>query len=155
MSRIKNPKHELYAQELAKGKSQAEAYELAGYAAHESSASRLRSIAKVSARVAELQQRGAERAEITVATITENLVRIAQKAEEQGEPAGLNVAKGAWETAAKLHGLMVDRKHHSGDPDMMPFARIERVIVSPTRAEAVEDSRSALVVAERNRRYNN
>ena len=28
---LKNPRHERYAQELAKGKSQAEAYEAAGY----------------------------------------------------------------------------------------------------------------------------
>jgi hypothetical protein len=49
---------------------------------------------------------------------------------------------------------MIDRKHHSGDPDMMPFHRIERVIVSPNNTEAVEDRRSALVVAQRNERLN-
>jgi hypothetical protein len=152
MPRIKNPKHELFAQELAKGKTADEAYQFAGYKENRGNAATLKANQSIAGRVAELLERSAVRAEITVATITENLVRIAQKAEEQGEPAGLNVAKGAWETAAKLHGLMIDRKHHSGDQD--PFVRIERVIVSPNRPEA-DDARSAQILTDRNRRYNN
>jgi hypothetical protein len=155
MPRIKNPKHELFAQELAKGKTADEAYQLAGYKENRGNAATLKANQSIADRVAELLERSAVRAEITVATITENLVRIAQKAEEQGGPAGLNVAKGAWETAAKLHGLMVDRKHHSGDPELMPFVRIERVIVSPNRSDAAEDFRSGQILTDRNRRYNN
>jgi phage terminase small subunit len=152
MPRIDNPKHELFAQELAKGKSQAEAYELAGYKGDRTAASRLSTNSNVQARVAEIQQRSAVKAEMTIATISEMLLADRALARELGQP---GAAVSADEKLAKLHGLMVDRKHHSGDPELMPFVRIERVIVSPNRPEAAEDPRSAQALTDRNRRYNN
>jgi hypothetical protein len=109
MPALQNPKQERFAQELAKGKSQAEAYAEAGYAPSEPNASRLTRNDKVRARIAELQERGAIRAEITIAGITESLLRIADKAEKLGEAAGLSVAKAAWVDAAKVNGLIIDR----------------------------------------------
>jgi hypothetical protein len=60
-------------------------------------------------RVAELMERAAIRTEISIAGVTESLLRIAEKAEKLGEASGLNVAKSAWMDAAKVNGLIVDR----------------------------------------------
>jgi hypothetical protein len=101
----------LFAQELAKGRSQAEAYQEAGYKPSEQHASRLASNGKVQARVAEIQSRGAVRAEVTVASILAEL-------EEARE-----VAKGALQASpmvaasmgkAKVAGILVDRTEHTG-----------------------------------------
>lgn len=125
MPALENPKHERFAQELAKGKTQAEAYAEAGYKPSEPNASRLTSNDKVKARVAELMNRAAIRAEISIAGVTESLLRIAEKAESLGDASGLNVAKTAWMDAAKVNGLVVDRSQTenvntnyvvSGDP---------------------------------------
>jgi hypothetical protein len=53
-------------------------------------------------------ERAAIRAEISIASITESLLRSAEKAEKLGEASGLNVAKSAWMDAAKVNGLIVD-----------------------------------------------
>lgn len=109
MAVLANPKHERFAQELAKGKTQAEAYVAAGYAYSEPNASRLTSNEKVQARVAEIQERAAIRAEVTLASITENLARIAQKAELLDDASGLSVARASNMDIAKLHGLVTDK----------------------------------------------
>jgi hypothetical protein len=125
MPALDNPKWERFAQELAKGKTQAEAYANAGYKPSEPNASRLTSNDKVQARISELMERAAIRAEISIAAVTESLLRIAEKAEKLGEASGLNVAKSAWMDAAKVNGLIVERSESqnvntnyvvSGDP---------------------------------------
>ena len=109
MPTLENPKHERFAQELAKGRTQAEAYKSAGYAPSEPNASRLKSNDKVAARVAEIQERAAIRTEVTVATITERLLAIATKAEGKDEASMLSVARASLMDAAKLNGLVVDK----------------------------------------------
>lgn len=73
---LPNAKHERFAQELAKGKSATEAYALAGYKPSQPNASRLISNDMVQARVAELTGKAAERAEIDVARVLKELVRL-------------------------------------------------------------------------------
>lgn len=73
---LDNPRHEKYAQELAKGASQSDAYVAAGYARNDSHASRLARNGKVAARVEELQAAGAERAEIDIARVLTELAKI-------------------------------------------------------------------------------
>lgn len=113
MPTLPNTRHERFAQELAKGASQAEAYRLAGYdgtdAAMEASASRLVRNVKVAARVAELQAKAAERAEITVADITNRLLAIATKAEKSSDAPMLQAARASLMDAAKLNGLVIDK----------------------------------------------
>ena len=139
---LSNPKHERFAQELAKGKSQSEAYELAGYKPDSGAASRLSGNVSVSARVAEILSRAADRAELTVARVVENLERIATKAEALGEAAGLNVAKSAWVDAAKVKGLVVDRKEvgRPGDFDRMSEDELEAFIASREGSIGASDS---------------
>lgn len=109
MAVLTNPKHELFAQGLAKGLTQVEAYERAGYQPTPESASRLLTNAKVSARVAELQERAAARVEITVAGLTERLLRLATMAESLGDAPGAQASRASLMDAAKLNGLITDK----------------------------------------------
>lgn len=109
MPALANPKHERFAQELAKGKTQAEAYETAGYAANDSNAARLNGNERVTARVAELLTKAAVRTEITVANITERLLAIATKGESSNDAPMLSVGRAALMDAAKLNGLVIDK----------------------------------------------
>lgn len=109
MPALANAKHERFAQELAKGRTQAEAYATAGYAPSEPNASRLTSNDKVAARVAEILERAATRVEVTVAGITGRLLAIATKTEGKDDAALLSVARASLMDAAKLNGLIVDK----------------------------------------------
>lgn len=77
---LANQRHERFAQELAKGVSQTEAYKLAGYSASDETARRTASVLMtkhdVVARVAELQHKGVQRAEASAERIVKELSRI-------------------------------------------------------------------------------
>lgn len=109
MPALSNAKHELFAQALAKGSTQAEAYALAGYAPSEPNASRLTSNDKVQARVAEILGKAAARTEITVASITDRLLAIAAKGEQSRDAPLLAVARASLMDAAKLNGLVIEK----------------------------------------------
>lgn len=109
MPALSNAKHELFAQALAKGKTQIEAYAEAGYAPNDANANRLTGNDRVAARVAELQERAATRTEITVASITERLLAIATKGERASDASMLSVGRAALMDAAKLNGLVIDK----------------------------------------------
>jgi hypothetical protein len=110
---LKNARHERFAQELAKGKSQSEAYKSAGYSATgnaaESAAARLVRNVQVSGRVGQLKARAAERAVVTVESITQRLLSIAEKGEGKEDASLLSVARASLMDAAKLNGLIIDR----------------------------------------------
>ena len=108
---LQNARHERFAQELAKGASQVEAYRAAGYAAHESSASRLLTNAKISARVDELKAAAAERAIVTIYDIADQLDEDRTFAREQEAPAAAITATMG---KAKVLGLIPDRIEHTG-----------------------------------------
>lgn len=124
MPTLPNTRHERFAQELAKGKSQVEAYRLAGYngtdPAMEASASRLVRNAKVAARLAELQAKAAERTEITVAAITNRLLNIATAAENSKDAPMLQVARASLMDAAKLNGLIIDKAEIAAEVGLKP-----------------------------------
>jgi phage terminase small subunit len=109
MPALENAKHERFAQALAKGKSATEAYVLAGYKDNDGNAATLKGNQRVADRVAEILERAATRVEVTVASITESLLRIAKKGEALEESAGLQVARASYMDAAKLNGLVVDQ----------------------------------------------
>lgn len=120
MAVLANPKHERFAQAIAKGKSQADAYVEAGYKAIPITAKvngcKLLTNANIKARVKELQEHAAEKTEITIASLSQELMRVAQKAERIDEPSGLSVWRLAIMDLAKLNGLIPDGKK-SGDED--------------------------------------
>jgi phage terminase small subunit len=107
---LKNARHERFAQELAKGKSQSEAYKLAGYDATgnaaEVNAARLLRNAQVSARVGQLKQRAAEKVIVTVADIAQQLDEDRQFARELKQAAA---AVSASMGKAKVLGLLEDK----------------------------------------------
>lgn len=109
MPALANAKHERFAQLLAKGKTATEAYTEAGYAGDRTAASRLSTNVNIQTRLAELLERAAARTEITVASITERLLKIATKGEASADAPLLAVARASLMDAAKLNGLVVDK----------------------------------------------
>lgn len=108
---LTNARHERFAQELAKGSSASAAYSAAGYKPSDQHASRLVRNGKVAARVLELKERAAVRAEITAADIARQLDEDREFAREKGQSAA---AVSATLGKAKLLGLMPDRLEHTG-----------------------------------------
>jgi phage terminase small subunit len=71
-----NAKHELFAQEVAKGATADAAYQAAGYRPSRAHASRLATNGSVVARIAELQAEGADKAGVTVERLARELLKI-------------------------------------------------------------------------------
>jgi len=118
MPALANPRHERFAQELAKGKSQSEAYQNAGYEPSEPNASRLTRNDKVQARVAELQERSAIKAEVTAASLIEEAEAVREKALAAGQYAA---AIAAIREKGVLAGVRVEKREstHKSDPKAM------------------------------------
>ncbi len=119
MPTLDNPKHEKFAQEIAKGTAIGEAYVVAGYegqntSAAAASASRLLKSAKIQARVSELLNQGATRAVVSIQKILEKLDKAYDLAESLGQPAAMVTASMG---QAKVAGLIVDKKEVGGPGD--------------------------------------
>ncbi len=106
MPALSNPRHERFAQELAKGLSATDAMRAAGYSRDRGKAARLTANDSIKGRVAEIQERGALRSEVTVASLTSMLLDDRKLARELGQPAA---AVSAIEKIGKLHQLFVER----------------------------------------------
>lgn len=130
MPTLSNPKHERFAQELAKGRSQAEAYAEAGYKPSEPHASRLASNGKVSARVQEIVQRAAKRAEVTIESLIQEAAEIQASALKEGQHAA---AVSALTAKAKLAGLWIEKSDNTNrnvDPARVSDAELAAVVQS-------------------------
>lgn len=103
---LKNARHEAFAQALATGKTQEDAYADAGFAPSRHHASRLATKGNIRARVAELQGMAVKRTLVTIESLTEELeaARAIAIAEKQS-----SAAVAATMGKAKLHGLVVDK----------------------------------------------
>jgi len=110
---LSNAKHERFAQELAKGVTASEAYVIAGYKANDGNASTLKGNQNVSARVAEILAKAAVRSEITIASATAHLLKLAEKAEKLGDAPGFQASRASMMDAAKLNGLVVDKSEQT------------------------------------------
>lgn len=131
MPALSNPKHERFAQALAKGETAVAAYEQAGYKPDRGAASRLSANVSIERRVAEILDRAAERTEITVAGITDRLLKIAAKAEVKDDASMLSVARASLMDAAKLNGLVVEKGDHQHK-----HVGLSVTYVTPAEAEA-------------------
>lgn len=109
MPALQNPKHERFAQDLAKGMSASEAYVSAGYKESRSAASRLSTNVNILARVAEIKDRGAIRTEITLASLMKEAAEIQSAALKANQH---SAAVAALTAKAKLAGLWVDRSEN-------------------------------------------
>ena len=127
MTVLDNPKWELFAQARAEGKSSAEAYRLAGYNDNDSNAARLNGNERVSARIMELLEDGAQKTVTTVASIITELEEAREVAKTVEQPASMVAASMG---KAKVAGLLADRFEHTGK-DGGPIVTEE---LSPTEA---------------------
>lgn len=156
---LKNSRHERYAQELAKGKSQADAYLAAGYNGDRTTACRLAAKANIKNRVAELLEtreqihaqattRAVEKVGLTKEWVIARLVENAQRAlkavpvttsegEEKGEyQYNGNVANRALELLGKELGMFIDRKEigQPGDFARMSDEELDGALAEQARA---------------------
>ena len=115
MTVLQNARHERFAQNKAKGKSTGPAYTAAGYKATGNSAevngARLLRNAQVRARIAELQNKAAERTIKTVADIVAQLDEDRDAARERGQ---ISAAVSATMGQAKILGLITNKHHVVG-----------------------------------------
>lgn len=74
---LDNARHEIFAQEIAKGEPAYRAYATAGFAEHRSNFLRLSRDPKVRARIDEIKGRAAVRAEVSIAGVLNELANIA------------------------------------------------------------------------------
>jgi phage terminase small subunit len=127
MSTLTNIRHEIFANELAKGKTADEAYQLAGYAKNDGNCIRLKGDERIKPRVAELLEQGAEHTLITIETLTQMFLQDRELARKLGQA---GAAKGATDSLAKLHGFYIERSERGapGDFDRMSEAQLEEII---------------------------
>ena len=118
------PKQEAFAQCVAKSMTLADAYRHAysteNYAPESIwvNASKTMSDAKVSQRVAELQEAAAERTLVSIQSITKELEEARMLAKDNSQP---SAAVAASMGKAKVNGLLIDKKDHtSSDGSMTP-----------------------------------
>jgi len=128
MPALQNPKHERFAQELAKGKTATEAYVLAGYKPNDGNAATLKGNQRILDRVARLQQVASQRVEVTVASLIQEAGEIQAAAMQEKQ---LSAATAALTVKAKLAGLWVDKSENTNrnvDPARVTDAELAAVV---------------------------
>ena len=129
MPALDNPKHERFAQALAKGKTADEAYVLAGYAENRGNATRLKANESVVKRVAELQDIGSQRAEVTIESLIREAGEIQEAAKQEKQ---YSAATAALTAKAKLAGLWIDKAENTNrnvvDPAQVSDAELAAVL---------------------------
>lgn len=122
MAVLTNPRHERFAQELAKGKTADEAYRLAGYQENRGNASTLKANQNVLKRVAELQERVAVKAEVTAESLIAEAEEIREKALAAGQYAA---AVAAVKEKGVLSGVRVEKLERKSVRDVRSLADAE------------------------------
>jgi hypothetical protein len=109
MAVLPNAKHERFCQARAKGETIDSAYVLAGYSENRGNAARLNANESVQARIAEIQSKAATRTELTIASLTERLVLLADAAKGFGDASGVQASRACVMDIAKLNGMVIDK----------------------------------------------
>lgn len=114
MPTLDNARHERFAQFVASGMAASAAYVKAGYSEKSATVEPYRLLEKPSVieRIAQLQEQAARKTGLTAERIINDLLRIAEKGEELQEASGLAVARGALMDAAKVAGLIVEKRQN-------------------------------------------
>lgn len=133
---LSNTRRERFAQEIAKGKTYTQAYVVAGYSDNDGNAAKLAKHPEIVVRVMELNGKGAELAEITVASLIAEAEEARKLAMELGQPAA---AIGAVREKGVLSGRRVERQE-SGQPGA--FADIDSMSGAELRAYLAAQSAS-------------
>lgn len=133
---LKNQRHEAFARALAKGKTTDDAYISAGYKPNRGNAARLKANEDIRGRVAELLSKAAERTVTTVEDIARQLDEDRTFARGLSAP---SAAVSATMGKAKVLGLIVDKREHSG-PGGGP---IPTMTLDPEVLKAMDDDELA------------
>ena len=107
MPALPNTRQEMFARNVAKGMPNTRAYEEAGYNPHHANPTRLRNNERVAGRIYELLRKSETDLVVDRNTMTNVYSDLLHASREAGN---YNAAKGAADSLAKLHGLMIDRK---------------------------------------------
>lgn len=118
---LPNPRHESFAQALAKGKTATEAYADAGYKGDRTAASRLSTNVNIRQRVKEIVGRVSEKAEWSAADRLAALKRISDAAEDE-DP---RVAVSAISEANKMQGSYPPSQHRLAGPNGGPIQTVD------------------------------
>ena len=118
MPPLPNPRHERFAQELAKGNTADEAYVTAGYKKNRHNAAALAREQHIATRVQELQGRAAKKVEVTIESLMKELDEARDLALKINQPAA---AVAATKEKGVLSGLRVEKREstHKTDPSKM------------------------------------
>lgn len=143
MPALKNQRQERFCQLVKQGIPPIRAYPEAGYNAHESAPYRLCGNVRVKRRLNEITRGLAMKTRVTVESITSDLDRVTAGAEAALQ---YGAAKGAIETKAKLHGLLVDRKEQ-GAPGDFAGMKSESEVLDLVRRELGDETATALAAA--------
>jgi len=132
MPALKNPKHELFAQYVAKGMKDCDAYVEAGYKYNRGNASALKTKENISARIEELIEKASDKAEISIERVLRELGRVGFQ-----DPRNLFSKEGGikgihdldQDTAAAIASVeLVSRKSGETDDDGNPiYEQIHKV----------------------------
>ncbi len=139
MPALTNQRHEDFAQGLAKGMTADAAYAAAGYKPNRGNATVLKANQSIKDRVAELQERGAKRAEITIESLVRDLAAIAMEARANKQA---NAAVAALREISILTGLRVEKSQATivrrledmSDEELLAIATGQS-IADPARAQ--------------------
>src|SRR5262245_44643180 len=131
---LKNQRHELFAQLVAKGMSATAAYKKAGYAEDGANklSPRLMANEGIKARIAELKGKTAERTGITLTRLMADLEHIQQRA-LSGKRPQLAVAQQTTVAMAKLAGLWIEKRETTNrhvNPEHLSDAELAAIISS-------------------------
>ncbi|WP_051357298.1 terminase small subunit [Azorhizobium doebereinerae] len=133
MAALSNPRWERFAQELAKGSSLDDAYRLAGYSPARQNAHRLMTNDDVRKRVAEIQERGAVRSEVTVASLIAEAEEVRQRALDAGQFAP---AIAAIKEKGILSGMRIEKQERKTVADLQRLtdAELEAIIAAGSQS---------------------
>lgn len=131
---LRNAKHEAFAQALAKGRSQEEAYADAGFKPHRQNASRLMTKDDVRRRVEEIKARISEKAEWTAADRLSALKTIFDSHADKDA----RVAISAIAEANKMQGSYAPVKREHSGPNGGPIQTVDLSNVSADDLDRLE-----------------
>lgn len=132
---LKNVRHELFAQGIARGWPACRAYREAGYTPSDANASRLRGNDKIQARIAEIQALAASRLVITVAKLQHDLEQAKEIARDGGNASAMVAAVREQAVLAGLRVEKTDSTQRYADADAVTDAQLLQIIAD---AEARE-----------------
>lgn len=116
MGVLKNARHERFAQAIATGKTVTEAYVIAGYKDNDGNASKMAAKPEITGRVKEITGKGAELAQVTVASIIVELEEARALAAELDMPAPMIAASLGKAKVANLNPDRVELTGKDGGP---------------------------------------